>query len=153
MKTLEERFEEKCIPVTESGCWLWLNSLTSSGYGKIYYEGKLWLAHRVSYLIYKGKIPKGNVVMHRCDNKLCVNPEHLLLGTHKDNTHDMMNKGRGNLSGEFNSNNKLTKKDVLEIKDLLRCSLFNQGIVANFYNVTSGTISAINTGKIWKDMI
>lgn len=148
--TWNNKIEQRSVPEPNSGCWLWLNSLTSSGYGKIYHEGKLWLAHRVSYLIHKGRIPKGKVVMHTCDNKVCVNPNHLKLGTHKENTHDMIDKGRGNLPGELNNNSKLNNIKVSEIRDLLKGGLFSQLEIAELYNVKQSTISLINLEKIWR---
>lgn len=146
---INTRFNDGYTPDPNSGCWLWLKSILPSGYGKIWHEGRLQPAHRVSYKLHIGEIPSGLLVMHTCDNRLCVNPRHLLLGTHRDNTHDMINKGRGNLKGELNSNNKLTRGFVLEIKDLLKCSLFTQKEIAEFYGVSQGAISLIKINKTW----
>lgn len=86
-----ERFYKK-IEKTES-CWLWTGA--SRYYGNFWDGLKYVNAHRFSYKINKGTIPKGMVVMHTCDTPLCVNPEHLKLGTQKDNLQDMYSKGRG----------------------------------------------------------
>lgn len=110
MATILERFEAKINKETESGCWEWTAYLDSKGYGAFRYEGKTRRAHRVSWMIYKGDIPKGNgyhgtCVLHKCDNRRCVNPEHLFLGSNQDNMLDMVSKGRGitpNFSGEKN---------------------------------------------------
>lgn len=97
-RSMRERFEEKVMPVTESGCWLWLASVwRRSGYGRIHYgtgHGKSLRAHRVSYELYCGPIPSGLLVLHRCDVRSCVNPNHLFLGTHTDNVRDAVKKKR-----------------------------------------------------------
>lgn len=97
-KTLVERFMSKVVKV-DGGCWIWIASFDrKSGYGQIQ-RGKrgqgLAKAHRVSFEIHCGLVPKGMMVCHRCDNKKCVNPDHLFLGTAKDNTTDMISKKRG----------------------------------------------------------
>lgn len=76
------------------GCWLWTGALYRLGYGHAYLLGKQQLAHRIAWILAFGEIPQGMLVCHRCDVRNCVNPEHLFLGTHKDNTRDMLRKGR-----------------------------------------------------------
>jgi hypothetical protein len=75
-------------------CWLWTGAQIPKGYGMFWYGGKLGYAHRYSYLVYKGIIPKELHVCHTCDNPSCVNPEHLWLGTNLDNRLDSKTKGR-----------------------------------------------------------
>lgn len=92
--SLKERFEKFVMPEPMSGCWLWTGNTNNSGYGTIAVNRKPSLAHRISFTLYKGKFKKTLCVCHSCDNPSCVNPDHLFLGTHKDNVHDMYKKGR-----------------------------------------------------------
>lgn len=84
------------MPVTESGCWLWLGGCTKKGYGYAYtlIRGAC-KAHRLFYTYYKGPIPDGLFLCHKCDTPLCVNPDHMFVGTARDNINDMYRKGRG----------------------------------------------------------
>lgn len=100
------RFERNYIPVTESGCWLWLG-LTKPGksleYGLLHAYGRNWPAHRLAWTLYRGPIPEGFQVCHHCDVSLCVNPDHLFIGTNTDNVRDCIQKNRRSydLSGLF----------------------------------------------------
>ncbi len=78
-----------------SECWIWKNPNVGIGYGQFLFRGERYRAHRFSYLIHKGEIAAGLHVLHKCDNPSCVNPDHLFLGTQKENMEDMWKKGRG----------------------------------------------------------
>ena len=91
-KPLETRFWSK-VHKTE-GCWLWTASRRRDGYGYISVYGMMSAAHRVAWRLSYGDIPPGLFVLHHCDNKVCVRPDHLFLGTQKDNVHDAISKGR-----------------------------------------------------------
>lgn len=93
-RTVLDRFEEWYEPVTETGCWIWLGVLTEQGYGKARLKGKQIGAHRLSWMKYRGSIPDGMFICHKCDNPLCVNPDHLFLGAQADNSNDKVAKGR-----------------------------------------------------------
>lgn len=87
-----ERFFDKILK-TES-CWIWTGGSRGNGYGAFKLNGKVVDAHRVSYMIHKGDIPDHKLICHTCDNRSCVNPDHLFIGTHSDNMQDCKSKGR-----------------------------------------------------------
>lgn len=91
---LIERFENKFQPEPNSGCWIWEACLFSDGYGQFGYNYKNYRAHRFSYALYNGPVPSNLIIRHTCDNPLCVNPAHLLLGTIQDNYEDMVKRDR-----------------------------------------------------------
>lgn len=93
-KPLADRWEASVGEPDARGCWPWMGALQHYGYGKIRHGGKTIGAHRASYLLHMGTIPRGLEVLHRCDNPRCVNPDHLFVGTQANNNKDMFSKGR-----------------------------------------------------------
>lgn len=130
-----------------SGCWIWTGALNQAGYGWISRTRKLGptRAHRLSYEIHVGEIGDGLHVLHRCDNRKCVNPEHLYLGTQADNVRDMVERNLL-IRGAAVSWAKLIDKDVIAI----RASTEPQDILAARYGVCQQNISRIVTRKSWK---
>lgn len=145
---MEEKFNKK-IDKTET-CWNWLGRLDNGGYGRFCIgNGKWHKAHRISYTLFKGDIPDGLVVRHLCNNTKCVNPEHLEIGTHKQNTADMYASNRQpNKKGSHNGRNKFIEKDILEIRQWIDFGYTHQQ-VADSFNTTQGHITNIINKKAW----
>lgn len=132
-------------------CWEWTRSIGSEGYGIVIRKSGRLLAHRVSYSELKGKIPKGLYVLHTCDNRCCINPEHLYCGTLQDNMRDMDSRGRRiipRLFGEDCHNCRFKESDIPIIRKLSsnRESLRS---IAKRYDVNYETIRKIVTRKTW----
>ena len=101
-KTVHQRFLERVGD--KSDCWVWTGGVNTGGYGMFWTGNRNTLSHRYAYEKYVGKIPKGMLACHRCDNRRCVNPKHIFIGTHQDNTIDAFQKGRGNDLGAIHRN-------------------------------------------------
>lgn len=150
---IEIRFWKKVNKTTENECWDWVGSLTMHGYGHIGMgrrgEGML-SAPRVSWEIHHGNIPKGMHILHHCDNRKCVNPRHLFLGTNYDNILDRISKDRS-MKGESHTNHKLTHENVLEIRRsyIPRDKNFSGKSLAKKFCVSPKTIQLIIKGVNW----
>lgn len=145
-KSRKELFEEKFIPEPNSGCWLWEGSLNSSGYGSFCIgEKETSLAHRFSYQTYRGEIPDDKCVLHRCDNRICVNPDHLWIGTNLDNVLDREAKGRGATIGERNPNSIITENAARHIK----AGVLSREQYAKKYGIHETTVRHIQQGRRW----
>lgn len=137
----------------ETGCHEWTRSLSAQGYGQLNIgHGKLGLAHRFAWERANGQIANGLHVLHRCDNRKCVNVSHLFLGTNLDNIRDMHAKGRakgGTLSGEAVRTSKLTWGDVGAIRSLYASGEYSQRKLAIQFGIAQTTIGVIVRREHW----
>lgn len=155
---IEERFRKAIQKDSESGCWNWMGSKGQNGYGFIYWNGKNWRAHRLSFAIHNGPIPSGKFVCHKCDNPRCVNPDHLFAGTPRDNWLDALSKRRGFIvstcgkradgSGEQNGSAKLTWVQVVCIR-AEREAGEKQSVLAERYGISRTQVHNIVHRKKW----
>jgi hypothetical protein len=140
---LEKSFNK--FVIKQDGCWNWNGcKKVKMKYGCLTFRGKEVMAHRASYMIYKGEIPNGLWVLHTCDNPSCTNPEHLWLGNALDNQRDKLSKNRHKVE-------KLSIDQVKEIKKLLSMDVMMKRICKDF-NISRTTLHSIKTGKTWRDI-
>lgn len=163
---IKERFLKK-VQKTDS-CWLWAASKNNWGYGQFNMNGKMQRSHRVSYELFIGEIPDGLFVCHSCDTPACVNPDHLWIGSHADNTRDKMKKGRHVSAvgekhwsrtqsekvprGEEHSNSKLTETQVLKIREKYATGKYSHRGLGKEFDVDSATIGRIIRRTQWKHL-
>jgi hypothetical protein len=179
-QTLEERFWSRVDKKGLDDCWNWKGWRDKDGYGQIKIGRKGILAHRAAYQFFTGKIPDGLLICHKCDNPSCVNPNHLFLGTQKDNIQDAVKKGRmaandkhysrlypeklarGNRSGrrlhpesylgERNSRSKLAEEQVKEIRALYAMGDISIRKLATIYDMSKSSIWSVLVHKGWKHL-
>lgn len=136
----------------ENGCMIWTGRKHKSGYGQIKIINKMYLAHRLSYKLFNGEITDNLCVLHKCDNRICVAPNHLFLGTKSDNMLDMYNKNRHlDQKLENNGNAKLTSFDVIIIRLALLCGYAAKFLSKN-YSVNSSMIYHIKNKRNWNNI-
>lgn len=146
--SISDRFHSR-YKKTDNGCWTWIAHTDKDGYGILPTNSASIRAHRFSYELYIGVIPEELVVCHKCDNPSCVNPEHLFIGTVKDNCQDMLSKGRDKMVGSKNNKAKLNENDIKNIRN----STESYQSIAIEYNVSISTIKRIRSGKNWSHVL
>ena len=134
------------VPYMDSCCWEWTDHC-QNGYGGFNYNGKAHRAHRIAWLITNGRIDNGMCILHKCDNRKCVNPSHLFIGTGQDNVDDMVAKSRQAI-GVDHGISKLSEDKIREIR--MWCSIgYTHRQIASAYGVSNGNISHIRNGATW----
>lgn len=135
-------------------CHFWTASTNKFGYGKLSCGDNKWtLAHRFSYEQNKGKVPEGLYVLHTCDNPSCVNPEHLYLGTYKQNAVDRESRQRGNHAfGERHGRSKLSVDSVRKIREEFQTGKFSFRQLGKIYGVDGKTVADIVHNKLWQSL-
>ena len=148
---IEQRFWPKVHK--GPGCWIWTGGISKTGYGILAAGGKgagNLSAHRLSYTLNKGPIPAGMLVLHSCDNRACVNPDHLRAGTHKENIQEAFDKGRKTAPvsyGEDHPKSKLTQEQANFIKANPQ---FQHAYLARLFGVSLNCIRGVRIGRTWK---
>ena len=133
--------------ITPTGCWEWLGSKSVAGYGRIKFDGRYWATHRLMAHLKIDDVDENSIVCHRCDNPSCLNPEHLFIGTQKDNVNDRDAKGRRNQArGERQGSAKLTEDQVKAI----RLDTRKQSVIAKEYGSTRTHVGNLKANRAWK---
>lgn len=136
-------------------CWEWKGWINRTGYGRQHSklngrkQAERWMAHRLSYTFFNGPIPEGVFILHRCDNRACVNPAHLHEGSIAENSTDMARKGRSTI-GEKSGRAKITEADVIAIRLKHANGVKGFAETGRRYGLHAGTIVDIVTRKIWR---
>lgn len=152
-KTAHTYGQKVCMLKEQDDCIIHVGATTLDGYGVVKRQGKVVRAHRWSLSQSLGisiQQMDGLVVMHSCDNRLCVNPSHLSLGTHKENAEDKVKKGR-QAKGETCGNSRLTDDQVRAIKTMFGCGVSSASI-ARAFGVSAMCIGRIRSGKTWRHL-
>lgn len=145
-KNVKDRFMEKVnLPEDSNKCWEWTAYIYPNGYGMFCLNSKNTTAHRASYILFRGNFDPMLQVCHTCDNRKCVNPNHLFIGTTQMNTCDRHRKGRS-AAGETSGKNILMEADVREIK----ASFETQLSLSKRFGVSRSAIALIKCGINWK---
>jgi len=144
-----KRFWRKVNVGTGNKCWEWDAGKTGWGYGSFRYRGKIFPSHRISWSLYfEEDIPCEKIILHTCDNPGCVNPNHLRVGTHKDNVKDRVAKGRSAV-GERNGRSKCTESDIVLIREMYESGEYNKSQISRLFSIDDRTTRKILNREIW----
>ncbi len=149
------RFWSKVDIRSSNDCWSWKAGRFDFGYGQFWFEGKTMKAHRMAWILTHGKIPDNKLVLHKCDNPPCVNPKHLWVGTYRDNTRDMIIKGRDNyighigLRGESSPFSRMKEDQVKLLRKMYKNKEGSTYKLAELFNISKSTAWEIVANKNW----
>lgn len=144
---LQRRFWSRTI-VRDDGCWDWTGSTNAGGYGQVSVNRRPILAHRVAWLLSHFIIPEGKWVLHRCDRRPCVNPDHLFLGTRTDNMLDMRSKGRQSQGTRF-PQSRLTPELIVSMR-AMHAAGESTANIGRSMGVAQSTVSRALSGRTWR---
>ncbi len=145
-----QRFWDKVKIGAPDACWPWQGAIMHDGYGNIKWSDGFRKAHRVAYELRYGPIPDGMMVCHRCDNRACVNPAHLFLGTNSDNLQDMGRKHRSKWDAHPEMT-KITRKQAREIRQAYATGSKTIESIEAEYGLSKSHVYAILGNQKWKD--
>lgn len=156
-ETVQERLRRRSI-VTAGGCWEFSGCIQENGYSRLRLRSQTWYGHRASFVAFKGEVPEGMDVCHTCDNRRCVNPDHLFAGTRDDNMKDCRAKGRMSRGQKHSAvvmaarekRSKLTKAQASAARRLMQHGVSHRWL-AKKLGVSPDTLRLINKGKTWRD--
>lgn len=154
-KTPLEMLVNRMVMTSEVDCWLWAGPKNRYGYGVVGVGSGENKAHRLSWRLFRGDIPTGMKVCHKCDVRLCVNPDHLFLATQRENVADMIVKGRRHkhgAKGERNFNAVLTADDVRRLRELRKTSGNSYRSLATMFGITTMTAYRACSGESWSHL-
>jgi predicted XRE-type DNA-binding protein len=151
IESIRERFWSGVDIRSDDECWNWIRSIGSAGSGVFTIRRKNISAYKMAWELTYGDVPEGKILCHICDNRKCCNPNHLYVGTHKENAEDRKNRGRnGDQRGEKSKHNKLSEGQVIEIIKLLKYTDLSQYKIADMFDISRSTVLAIHMNENWK---
>jgi len=151
---LRNYFWERVNKNGPNGCWLWTSWKTPGGYGAGNFNGVFLIASRLSVLLHNGKLDTTKAVCHKCDNRRCVNPDHLYEGTYKENFRDMFVRGRYVfMRGSANGHSKLNEQQVKEIRESFSPRRITKQMLADKFCISLSVIEQVIARKTWKHVV